>query len=81
MDRMTRLTNVVVAVRKYENPTPITKSAPIKRCLSSVRLNPKCLAVLGVYETVYLYEGCPDHLWVVVCISLGALALHASGQL
>jgi hypothetical protein len=58
----------------------MTKSAPMVRCWSSFVLNPNILAVLGVYDTVYLYEGCSAHLWVVGGVSLGALALHDSGH-
>ena len=50
------------------------------RCCNSFVLNPNILTVLGVYDTVYLYEGCSAHLWVDGGASLGALALHASGH-
>jgi hypothetical protein len=59
----------------------MTRSAPIVRCLSSVELNPNLLADLGVYETVYLYDGSFDHFCVLIGgASLGALALHDSGH-
>ena len=60
----------------------MTRSAPMARCLSSVLLNQNILDDLGVYDTVYLYEGCFDHFWGVIGgASRGALAFHASGQL
>jgi len=60
----------------------MTRSAPIVRCLSSVLLKPNIWDDWGVYDTVYLYEGCSGNLWVVIGgASLGALAFHTSGQL
>ena len=63
-------------------PTAMTRSAPIVRCLSSVLLKLKIRDDWGVYDTVYLYEGCLGNLWVVIDGTfLGALAFHTSGHL
>lgn len=44
MDRITTLVRFAVLVRKYVKPTPMTRSAPIVRCFSSVLLNQNTLA-------------------------------------